>query len=148
MAEHTLLWRSDPRRSTLEVWLVRRELIVLACSAVVLGLALALVYLPVLRRRGVWLTLAVAVAALGIMYPNAARVVAQGALLGGIAAMVAIALAAVSRRPEPDSTASSPAMGSTIMPPTSRGSSIAPLGTGTLSTNAPTISIEMSDAPS
>ncbi len=148
MAEHALLWRGDPRRSQLEVWLVRRELIVLACSVAVLGVVLTLVYLPVLRRRGVWLTLAVAVAALGVMYPNAARVVAQGGLLGGIAAMVAIALAAVSRRAEPESTVASPATGSTIVPPASRGSSIAPLGTGTLSTNAPTISIELSDAPS
>ena len=147
-AEHTLLWRSDPRRSTLEVWLVRRELIVLACSVAVLGVVLTLVYLPMLRRREVWLTLAVVVAALGIMYPNAARVVAQGSLLGGLAAMVAIVLASLSRRGEPESTASTPAMGSTIIPPASRGSSIAPLGSGTLSTNAPTISIELSDAPS
>src|SRR5690606_1173002 len=131
-----------------EVWLVRRELIVLAASAVVLGLALTLIYMPVLRRRGVWLTLAVAVAALGVMYPSAARVVAQGGLLGGLAAMVALALAAVSRRDDPGSTVSAPSMGSTIVPPPSRGSSIAPLGSGNLSTNAPTISIELSDAPS
>ena len=107
-----------------------------------------LLYLPVLRRRGVWLTLGVAVAALGIMYPNTARLVAQGGLLGGLATMVAMALAAVSRRAEPDSTVSSPSMGSTIIPSASRGSSIAPLGSGNLSTNAPTVSVEMSDASS
>ena len=78
--------------STIEVITAPRWLIVLIASTAALVLVLAHVYLPFARQTWVVAVAACAIAALAIIYPTAALLLAQAAAVGVVLAMLAIVL--------------------------------------------------------
>jgi hypothetical protein len=76
-------------------------LIVLTASASVLFLALAFIYLPIVRQRWILGAIACVLAGLVIVYPAPALLLAQAALLGLIAAALAGVIARIVARPAP-----------------------------------------------
>ena len=71
---------------------LRRSTAVLLASSLVLAGALALLYLPGLRRPGLLLAAAIAVAALGFAYPEAVPLAIQASLGGALFAFIALLL--------------------------------------------------------
>lgn len=120
-AENSYLYSGIAPLATIELVTAPRWLIVLVASGGVLALALAGIYLPVLRRPWLLFFAALAVVGLAFVFPTAALLLAQASLLGvalaGLAALLArlvarpvqwvvVPASAVSRRstPRPDST--------------------------------------------
>jgi hypothetical protein len=85
--------------STIALVTAPRWLIVLAASTGVLSLALAGIYLPVLRRLWVLGVVACVVAGLALIFPVPALLVGQASLLGVVVAALAIALARLLAQP-------------------------------------------------
>lgn len=71
---------------------VRRSTVVLVASGLVLAAALALLYVPALRRAGVLVGVAVAVGAIGFAYPDAVPMAIQASLGGALFAFLALLL--------------------------------------------------------
>lgn len=86
-------------RVAFDVWTMRRSLLVLTASGLVLALGLVWLYWPA-ARRPVWL-FAAGVATLSVagLWPDAALVWLQAAVLGGLLAMTAVALERAMTRP-------------------------------------------------
>jgi hypothetical protein len=72
--------------------IVRRSTVVLIASALVLAAAIALIYLPSLRRGGVLVFAAVVVVGLGFAYPEAVPTAIQASLGGALFAFLALLL--------------------------------------------------------
>ncbi|MGE3405502.1 MAG: hypothetical protein AB7I37_01730 [Pirellulales bacterium] len=90
----------------LDVRLAGRSLIVFTFSLVALGMGLMVIYLPALRRAGVLLSLAMGLAAWGLIYPDQAVLASQAAVIG-------IVLAALAGWLERSTTRRRPARGET-----------------------------------
>jgi hypothetical protein len=75
-----------------------RSLIVLLASAITLGIGLLLLYVPASRHPGVLLAGALALMALGLVYPEPAVLIAQAATLGLVLAVLATLLKLVLTR--------------------------------------------------
>src|SRR5262249_47759695 len=80
------------RWATLNVVAAPRWMIVSVASVMLLGFGLLLIHVPRLRNPAVLLTVAVVVAGAAVAAPQAAVVLAQGAILGLIVAMAAVAV--------------------------------------------------------
>jgi hypothetical protein len=100
-AQNQYLYTGLAPMATIAPLTAPRWLIVLAASAAVLSLALACVYLPVLRWRWVLAAIACVVAGLAILFPVPALLVAQASLLGVVLAAVAVASARLLAQPTP-----------------------------------------------
>jgi hypothetical protein len=87
--------------STIALLTAPRWLLVLAASAAALSVALAGIYLPVFRRRWVLGVVACAVAAVALVFPVPALLVAQASLLGVVLAVVAAVSARLLAQPSP-----------------------------------------------
>lgn len=142
--EHAFLFRGGPAAPLAATW-VRRELVVLGASTAILALCLSLVYVPWLRRPPLWLGGLIVLAMAGLAYPETTTFLAQAGLFGGLCAMIGVLLYLLARRAQP-AVVSEPA---TVTQPTpssgSMHSAVLPTGTA-LSTNAPTVSVEIADS--
>lgn len=98
-SENCYLYSGIAPLATIELVTAPRWLIVLVASGGVLALALACIYLPVLRRPWLLTIVAFAVAGLAFVYPEAALLLAQGSLLGVALAALAALLARLVARP-------------------------------------------------
>ena len=144
--EHSFLFRGRPR-ATLEAQLVRRELLVLAVSATVLAVCLALAYVPWLRQAPVLLVGIGALAATGIAAPQLAATIAPLGLFGLICGLLMwVLLVMFGPRPSTTSTTWSDGSQHAEVSGTHRSSTILPLEAGQASSNAPTVSIELADS--
>lgn len=146
LGEHAMVYRGN-RDAPLTVRLVRRELLVLGVSGVVLLGLLSLAYVPWLRRPSVLLVLAAVVAVVGLAAPVEAVAIAQLGLYGMVCGLVAWVLYLMygGRRTPAVSTIATP----TITRDASgshRPSTLVPSHVGGVSTNAPTVSIELTDS--
>ena len=90
-AQNQYLYTGLAPMATIALVTAPRWLIVLAASAAVLSLALAGIYLPVLRWRWVLAAIACIVASLAMLFPVPALLVAQASLLGMALAALAVA---------------------------------------------------------
>ncbi|WP_425396136.1 hypothetical protein [Aeoliella sp.] len=146
MGEHTMLYHSNPD-ANLELTLVRRELLVLAASAAVLALVMAVVYVPSLRKPPALLAGLVLLMALGVAAPTTMVRVAQFGLYGAVCGLAAWVLYLLygGRKREPTTRRLS---GSALQEASEsqRPSTLVPLHTGSVSTNAPTVSVELTDS--
>lgn len=98
-AGHRYLFSTIEPRVAFDVWTMRRSLLVLTASGVVLALGLVWLYWPA-ARRPVWLFAAgVATLLVAGLWPDAALVWLQAAVLGGLLAMTAVALERATARP-------------------------------------------------
>jgi hypothetical protein len=87
--------------STIALLTAPRWLIVLIASTGALSLALAGIYLPVLRRRWVLGLVACVVAVTAVVFPVPALLLAQASLLGVVLAVLAIGSTHLLVRPSP-----------------------------------------------
>ncbi len=144
--EHSFLFRGAPAAS-LQINLVRRELLILATSGVVLAICIALAYVPWLRQTPVLLAGLAIVATAGLAAPQLTATIAPLGLYGLVCGLLVWALSVmygprspvISTAHEPDSHRAMP-LG------TQPASSIVPLGSGAISSNAPTVAVEMADS--
>ena len=145
-AEHAFLFRCWPEAS-LEIPLVRREILVLAVSGSVLAGCLALVYIPGLRRPPVLLLAVVACVAASLMAPQLAAALAPFGFFGLVCALLMWVLT-VMYGPRPLSTPTTVHSASArTEPDTHPPSTLVPTGPGgAASTNAPTVSMELTDS--
>lgn len=104
-AANRYLFSSIGPQAKLQVWIVRRSALVFGASLALLLGGLLLIYVPVVRHPGVLFVVATVLLAGAIVEPEAALLVAQGAGLGLLLAVLAVALAyRVRRRQKPVST--------------------------------------------
>lgn len=144
--EHAMLYRAYPNES-LELTLVRRELLVLAASAAVLALVMGALYVPVLRKPPALLIGATLLLAFGLAAPDTMVRVAQLGLYGVVCGLLAWVLYLLyGGRTNDLSTRRS---SGTMMHDASgshRPSTLVPLHTGSVSSAAPTVSVELTDS--
>lgn len=143
LGEQSLLfrgWADTPLQATL----VRRELLVLGASAAVLAVCLAFIYLPWLRRTPILVAGLLVAAAAGLAMPEFAMLVGQFGLFGGLCSLVAALLYLLVQRSTPPKLA--PSTVTTELAGSKRGSTVGPLYSGPISTNAKTVSMEMTDS--
>lgn len=144
--EHAMLYRGI-RDASLELKLVRRELLVLAVSGIVLVLAMALAYIPWLRRPPVLLVMGALVVAAGLAAPVEAVSIAQLGLYGMVCGLVAWVLYLMyGGRRQPSVSTIATASITRDASGSHRPSTLVPAHVGGVSTNAPTISIELTDS--
>ncbi|WP_252855305.1 hypothetical protein [Aeoliella straminimaris] len=144
--EHAMLYRTSPD-AKLEVTLVRRELLILSASAAALAVVLGLVYVPALRKPPALLAGMCLVMAIGLAVPTTMVFVAQLGLYGVVCGLLAWLLYLLygGRNREISTRRSS----SVLLQEASgshRPSTLVPVHTGSASTNAPTISVELTDS--
>lgn len=146
LGEQSVLYRAWPD-AKLEINLVRRELLVLLASAVVVGVGLALFYVPWLRRMPTPILIIAAIAAAGLAAPQLVVVVAQLGFYGVICAIVGWLLYLLFGAREPETPITSLSnVGRVEVSGSHRQSSIIPLQAGSVSSNAPTVSVELTDS--
>lgn len=144
--EQSVLYRAWPD-AMLETTLVRRELLVLVTSAVVLGACLALFYLPWLRQMPISLILLATIATAGLAAPQVVAVVAPLGLYGLVCVIAGWILYLLFGGRQPaTSTSSVSSSGRTDASGSHRQSTLLPLQAGSVSTNAPTVSVELTDS--
>ncbi len=141
--EHDFLLRGLPD-SSLEVRLVRRELLMLAVSGLVLAACFALAYLPWLRRPPVLLLAAAALLIAGLAVPPLAAALAPLGLYGLVCGLFMwVLMVMYGPQKSPSAKSGAPALDPSG---THRSSAILPLGSATVSSNAPTVSVELADS--
>lgn len=123
---------------------INRNLLVLIASAAIATVGMMVVYLPGAWRPIIGAAAASVIAALAMLYPVQALVVAQAGAIGLVALLLGCATWLVLRPAErvrvsveSDSTA--------IRRPLSHADTSLTIGSGTVSSNAPTVSIETAD---
>lgn len=89
---NTYLFSAVGEPPALELKTIRRSTLVFAASAAVLAAALALLYLPILRRPGTLTAAAVVVGGLGFTYPETVPIALQAAAVGAVLALAAVLL--------------------------------------------------------
>lgn len=151
--EHAILYRGD-YASPLTMTLVRRELLVLgASSLVLLGVSL-LAYVPSMRRASTVLAAVCVLAAIGLAAPQWTASVARLGLYGVLCGLATWVLWLMFGIRTPQTTAATPS-GSIRGDASSfqRASNLVPLASGSqsmsstgASTNAPTVSLEWTDS--
>jgi Mn2+/Fe2+ NRAMP family transporter len=130
--------------SSIELIIAPRWMIVLISSAAVLGLVIAWVYVPNVRRSWIVAIVACCIAALSITYPTAALLAAQASVLGIVLAFLAVLLSRLaSRRPL---TPVSLTMNSSQRMVTPRAESIVMPPVIAAASTAPTASLRVSDS--
>jgi len=143
LGEQSLLfrgWADTPLQATL----IRRELLVLVASAAVLSVCLAMIYIPWLRRTPVLVGGLLIAATAGLAMPELSMLVGQFGLLGGLCGLVAALLYLLVQRSVPPKLA--PSTTTTELTGSQRGSTLSPLYSGPISTNAKTVTMEMTDS--
>lgn len=133
-------WSDTPLQATL----IRRELLVLGVSMGVLTCCLALIYVPWLRKAPILIGGLAVIVLAGIAVPQAAVLVGQFGLFGGVCGVVAALLYLLVRRATLAARAARSSVSHSAA--TNRGSTVAPIYSGPISTNAPTVSMEMTDS--
>ena len=137
--------REPPADTNGALRLIQRRTAVVICSAVMLAIGLALLYVPALRTAGSLLAICIAAAAAGVVYPNTFLLVAQAGLLGLLLAGLAAVLSAVLHRPP--ATEVGVASSSLYVEPKSPGTdSLIALPMDSAHTDAPTVTAAHRDS--
>ncbi|WP_145251881.1 hypothetical protein [Aeoliella mucimassa] len=143
--EHAMLYRALGE-SPLEVSLIRREILVFGVASIAVAASIALWYLPWLRRVPVLLVVLVAVAAVGVAYPQHVGMLSRFGLLGVLCGLLAWLIALMYPRPAvANSTATQTATARPDRSGSHRPSTMLPITGGQASTNAQTIAIEVNE---
>ncbi len=145
--EQAYLFRSLDPSAPLEAIFVRRELLILAVSATVLALCLALWYVPFLRRPPVVLSGLVALALVGLAFPEASVLFGQAGILGAICGGGGLWLALLAKRSRPPVPLAHPPTGaaSSVVSAGTKDSTVLQIGADAASSDAPTHSANQTD---
>jgi hypothetical protein len=142
--QNEYLFTSLAPLSSIELVVVPRWLVVLFASACVLLLALAWIYVPVIRRVQILIAVAILLAGLAITFPVPALLLAQASILGIVLAGLALLVARLVQRP-----ARWPVVlpaGSSLRHATPRAESIVMPPVAATASTSPTISLRMSES--